>query len=107
MCLDIGRIHLQDRIDPNFDGIKFVKKYAEYTELVHLWNVKVEENVSNSHFPALPTLLEEDGWANVELYIRAVNKTNKSYKVLFEHKSHLISDDELHGCYEWVSKLIT
>jgi sugar phosphate isomerase/epimerase len=41
LCLDIGRIHLQDTTEPSFCGYEFVKRFAKYTELVHLWNAQV------------------------------------------------------------------
>lgn len=41
LCLDIGRMHLQDRIDDGFSGYEFVERFAKHAELVHLWNVQV------------------------------------------------------------------
>jgi len=106
LCLDIGRIHLQDCIDPNFDGLLFVGKYAPYTELVHLWNVKVDNNVSCGHYPALESLSKDEGWADVEAYLKRISQENNTYKILFEHKSHLISEEELQNCYNWIQRLV-
>ncbi|MPN50792.1 hypothetical protein SDC9_198431 [bioreactor metagenome] len=39
-------------------------------------------------------------------YFEALNSVNDSYKVLFEHKSNLISDEELEECYIWVNELV-
>lgn len=106
LCLDFGRIHLQDCIDDNFNGKEVVGRFGKYTHLVHLWNVKVDTNVTNSHYPALKSLKVEDGWGDMEAYFKILNEVNDSYKVLFEHKSNLITDAELEECYNWVRELI-
>lgn len=103
LCLDFGRIHLQDCIDDNFIGPDIIKKFGKYAHLVHLWNAKVDEN---GHYPALKSLKVEDGWGDMESYFKALNEVNDTYKVLFEHKSHLISDVELEECYQWTYELI-
>jgi len=103
LCLDFGRIHIQDCIDKNFKGLEIIKKFGKYTHLVHLWNAKVD---SNGHYPALPSLKVEEGWGDMGIYFNALNSVNNSYKVLFEHKSNLISDEELEECYRWVKELV-
>lgn len=32
ICLDIARLHLQNKLDGNFDGYALVQKYAKYAE---------------------------------------------------------------------------
>ncbi|MGV8984098.1 sugar phosphate isomerase/epimerase [Clostridium sp.] len=103
LCLDFGRIHIQDCIDGNFIGQEIIKKFGRYTHLVHLWNAKVD---SNGHYPALKSLKVKDGWGDMELYFKVLNEENDTYKVLFEHKSHLISDVELEECYQWIDGLV-
>ena len=103
LCLDFGRIHLQDCIDDNFIGLDIVKKFGRYTHLVHLWNAKIGES---AHYPALKSLNLEDGWGDMESYFKTLNEVNDNYKVLFEHKSHLISDVELEECYKWIGTLV-
>ncbi len=103
LCLDFGRIHIQECIDDNFVGCDIIKKFGMYTYLVHLWNAKVE---GNGHYPALKSLKVEDGWGDMEPYFQVLNETNNNYKVLFEHKSHLISDMELEECYQWIGELV-
>ncbi|WP_234123479.1 sugar phosphate isomerase/epimerase [Clostridium hydrogenum] len=103
LCLDFGRIHIQDFTDNNFNGVDVIRKFGRYTHLVHLWNAKVD---SNGHYPALKALKVEDGWGDMEAYFKALNETNSDYKVLFEHRSDLISDEELEECYKWISKLV-
>lgn len=105
ICLDTGRLHLQNKIDSNFDEKEIIKKYAKYTEVVHLWNVKVSGNLEYSHFPALPNLKVEDGWAPIEEYLKIIAKENPNVRVMFEHRSDLISDEELEKCYSWISKI--
>lgn len=106
LCLDFGRIHLQDCMDDNFHGKEVIRKFGKHAHLVHLWNVKVDENVTNAHYPALESLKPEDGWGDMKVYFEILNQVNDDYKVLFEHKSHLISDEELEACYRWVGQLV-
>ena len=103
LCLDFGRIHLQDCMDKNFRALDIVKKFGKYTHLVHLWNAKID---SNGHYPALKSLKVEDGWGDMEAYFKILNEINDNYKVLFEHKSHLISDIELEECYQWIDEIV-
>jgi sugar phosphate isomerase/epimerase len=103
LCLDFGRIHLQDCMDDNFIGQKIIEKFGKYTHLVHLWNAKVD---GDGHYPALKSLKVEDGWGDMKNYFKALNEVNDNYKVLFEHKSHLISDVELEECYQWAHELV-
>lgn len=103
LCLDFGRIHIQDCIDKNFNGTEIIKRFGKYTHLVHLWNAKVD---SNGHYPALPSLKVEEGWGEMARYFKALNSVNNNYKVLFEHKSNLISDEELEECYTWINELV-
>ena len=107
LCLDTGRLHIQEVLDSNFDSFKAAEKFAKYTELVHLWNVKVTEKVECSHYPALPNLKIEEGWAHIEKYLSIINKENKDFKILFEHDSSLISENELNRCYEWIMEIIS
>jgi sugar phosphate isomerase/epimerase len=103
LCLDFGRLHIQDCIDDNFIAREIIRKFGRYTHLVHLWNAKVD---SNGHYPALKSLKVEDGWGDMESYFKVMNEENDTYKVLFEHKSHLISDLELKQCYQWIDGLV-
>lgn len=106
LCLDIGRLHFQDKIDQNFDAYKFTKRFAKYAEVIHLWNVKVTNNIDGGHFPVLPTLKPEEGWADIETYLKIIREENTKCKILFEHRSDLITDEELENCYQWVNKLL-
>ena len=106
LCLDIGRLHLQDKIDINFNSYEFTKRYAKYAKVIHLWNVKVTNNVDNSHFPVLPYLKPEDGWADIGAYLKIIQKENTTCKILFEHRSDLITNEDLESCYNWVQNLL-
>ena len=105
LCLDTGRLHLQHKIDTSFNDINIIKRFSKYAEVVHLWNVKVAGNLEYSHFPALPNLKPEEGWAPTEEYLRIIKEENKNVKIMFEHRSDLINDEELDICYSWTSKL--
>jgi len=106
LCLDIGRLHLQDKLDNNFDSFKFTTRFAKYAEVIHLWNVKVTNTVEYRHFPVLPTLKVEEGWADVEKYLNIIKRENKLCEIFFEHKSDLITDEELESCYSWISSIL-
>jgi len=99
-------LHYQDRIDKNFDTKKIIKRFAKYAEVIHLWNAKINEIVEYNHYPALRNLMPEEGWASIEDYIKIIKEENKDAKILFEHASHLISDEELQGCYDWIDELL-
>jgi hypothetical protein len=102
VCLDTGRLHMQHKIDSDFNDIEIIKRFSKYTEVVHLWNVKLG---GIGHFPALPNLKTEDGFAPIEDYLKIIREENKNVKILFEHRSDLISDEELDSCYSWISDI--
>ena len=106
LCLDIGRLHLQEKLDNNFDSYSFTKRFSKYAEVVHLWNVKVSSNLEYSHYPILPWQKPEDGWANIEKYLSIIKENNKTCKFLFEHQSDKISDEELEQCYRFIENLL-
>lgn len=106
ICLDTGRLHLQSRIDSDFDEKEIIKRFAKYTEVVHLWNVKISGNLENNHFPALPSLKVEDGWAPIKDYLRIIKNENKKVRIMFEHRSELISNEELDNLYFWVESIL-
>ncbi len=107
LCLDIGRLHLQHMIDNEFDAFKFIQRVGSHTSHVHLWNVKVADNVEGGHHPTLPFLDVKDGWADVEEYLTLLNKYSNDYTLLFEHYTGNITDEELQCCYEWIDSLVT
>lgn len=102
---DIGRLHFQQKIDSHFDSFKFLESIVPFLSGIHLWNIKVTDSVSYGHYPALPSLRVEEGWADVKRYFQILNKSENHLKILFEHQSNLVSDKELADCYEWISKL--
>ena len=106
LCLDTGRLHLQRKIDSDFNDIEIIKKFSRYAEVVHLWNVKVDGNIENNHFPALSKLKPEEGWAPIEDYLKIIKEENKNVKIMFEHRSDLISDKELDDCYSWIHSIL-
>jgi len=106
LCLDIGRLHIQDKIDTNFNPFLFISKIAQYIEVMHLWNVKVTTKIENSHYPVLPSQNVVDGWADIAKYIKTINLYNNTYKIVFEHFSDKITDYELEECYTWIESLL-
>lgn len=105
LCIDIGRIHIQSRIDASFDGINILNRFPPYCEILHLWQAKVGETVQFGHHPLLPELMPEDGWAEVEKYFEIIKSKNRNIKLFFEHRSDLITDEQLNTCYEWIDSL--
>lgn len=107
VCLDTARLYLQDRLDPNFDARAILRQYAEFAELVHLSNVQLgaDNTTLQSRHPVLPRLDPRDGWAPIEDYMRIIRERNPDVKILFEHRSELVSDEELTECYRWVEQL--
>ena len=70
-------------------------------------NLRVKDNLVNNHYPALRRLKPEQGWADIAKYIGIIKRENNQFKVLFEHRSELISEQELNYCYQWISELIS
>ncbi|MEN6315319.1 MAG: sugar phosphate isomerase/epimerase [Clostridiaceae bacterium] len=105
VCLDIGRLHLQEKLDSSFDALGFTTILAPYTYLIHLWNTNPVQNLSGGHYPVLPSQKPSEGWADVEGFIEIIKRYNSNVKVLFEHRSDLISDEELNECYFWVEQM--
>jgi len=106
LCLDTGRLHVQDKIDPNFNALDIFRRFTKYAEVIHLWHAKVGNVVEYNHFPLLPGLKPGDGWADVEEYFKVIRTENKHVKLLFEHRKDLISDGELDSCYKWIENLM-
>ncbi|MGG1840638.1 sugar phosphate isomerase/epimerase [Brevibacillus agri] len=106
LCLDSGRLFLQDKIDPHFDSRRVVKMYAKYAWSLHLWTMKATDVFSHNHYPVLPACKPEFGWAPIEDYLRIVREINSDVKIMFEHRSELIDDKQLMTCYTWVEQLL-
>lgn len=72
---------------------------------LNLWHAKVGEVVEHGHFPLLPKPKPSDGWADVEAFFEIICLENKNIKLLFEHRTDLITDEELDSCYNWIHGL--
>lgn len=105
MCLDIGRLHLQEKLDPSFKAMEFTEKVAPYTGHIHLWNTNPSGSLSGGHYPVLPKQKPSEGWADVRRFINIIRKYSSKVTVLFEHRSDLVNDVELEECYRWVEEL--
>lgn len=106
LCMDIGRIHIQDSIDADFDGTDILRRFSRYAYEVHLWDAKVGETVVEcSHYPILPIHKVHDGWADIEAYLGVIRAENNAARLLFEHRSDVVSDEELDSCYNWINSL--
>ncbi|MBY9086277.1 sugar phosphate isomerase/epimerase, partial [Paenibacillus sp. HN-1] len=106
LCLDTGRLHLQDKIDPFFDSRQVVRKYVKYAEVIHLWNLQYTDKIEKYHYPVLPEQRPEKGWAPIEEYLNIIRKENRDVKIQFEHRSDFLTDDDLERCYMWVDEII-
>lgn len=47
----------------------------------------------------------EDGWAPIDEYLKIIKEANNNVKIMFEHRSDLISDEELDNCYSWIESI--
>lgn len=106
VCLDIGRLHLQEKLDTSFNALEFTEMMAPHTYLIHLWNTNPIQNLSGGHYPVLPGQKPSEGWADIEGFIEIIKRFNNNVKVLFEHRSDLVSDEELNECYCWIEQLL-
>jgi len=106
LCLDTGRLFLQERIDPNFDSIKTIRKFAKYAYSIHLWTFQMKDHIQNIRHPVLPELSPKDGWAPIEEYLKIISEENNKVKIMFEHRSELISEEQLEQCYLWVDSIL-
>jgi sugar phosphate isomerase/epimerase len=107
LCLDTARLYQQDRFDPNFDARALLRRYTKYAALIHLSTVQVKDTVRHSHYPALPELSPADGWAPIEDYLRIIREENSGVKIMFEHRSDLITTEQLERCYAWVDGILS
>ncbi|MGG1661255.1 sugar phosphate isomerase/epimerase [Brevibacillus sp. NRS-1366] len=106
LCLDTGRMHVQEKIDPHFLAFQVIKKFAKYAQTIHLWNMKCTDKFEYNHYPALPECRAEDGWAPIEQYLKQIMEENPDIKIMFEHRSDMISDEQLERCYTWIDQLV-
>ncbi|MFZ5354755.1 MAG: sugar phosphate isomerase/epimerase family protein [Bacillota bacterium] len=106
ICLDTGRLHLFNKVDPEFNVTDFVTTMSKYTYLMHLWNEKAGCNSQRGHYPCLPELKPSEGWADIEGILKAAAGINKNILYKFEHDSTLISDKQLQQCYSWIDVIV-
>lgn len=102
LCLDSARIHVLSKIDKEFNYKTFIKEMAKYTYSLHISNIQVTDIVKNGHHPALKNLSPQDGWSDIGEFLDIISSQNKDIKILFEHRSDILNDNELNYCYEWV-----
>lgn len=107
LCMDTARLHTQFITEDSFDPMEIIKRFSKYTEEIHLSTVKITDKIEYVHYPAHPGLKPEEGWADIEAYLKAIFQLNPNVKVMFEHRSDLITDEELESCYSWVSGLFS
>ncbi|RXZ78815.1 sugar phosphate isomerase/epimerase [Paenibacillaceae bacterium] len=109
LCLDTARLYLQERLDPFFDSKAVIRRYAKFAATIHLSNMQINENnrIIHSRYPVLPTQDPHEGWAPIEAYLQIIKQENKSAKIMFEHRSDLVNEDELWQCYQWVDGLLS
>ncbi|UIO40277.1 sugar phosphate isomerase/epimerase [Brevibacillus brevis] len=108
LCLDTGRLFLQEKIDPCFDARQVIQTYTKYAFSIHLKSMKVTASgVEFIHFPVLPEWKPEEGWAPIEDYLTIIRKENPHVKIMFEHRSDQVTDEQLERCYRWVKDLLS
>jgi len=105
ICLDVGRLHLNQCADIKFDGIEFAKKLAPYAYIAHLWNANPDDNLTGVHLPVSPDQKTKNGYADIKNYLDIIFAHNENIKILFEHNSSILTDYELESCYKWVDSI--
>lgn len=65
------------------------------------------DKVDFVHFPVLPECKPEEGWAPIEDYLTIIRKENPHVKIMFEHRSDLVTDEQLEHCYRWVEQILS
>jgi hypothetical protein len=106
LCLDTSRLHIQDKTDDLFDPKDIIRRFLKYTDEIHLSNLKFRDYVECNHFPALPELSTSEGWADIDAFLRIIRQNHPNVRIMFEHRSDLITDEELESCYSWVNELL-
>ncbi|WP_152392391.1 sugar phosphate isomerase/epimerase [Paenibacillus guangzhouensis] len=107
LCLDMGRLFLQEQVDPNFNARAVIRKYAKYADVIHLWTLQYQNGeIIHYHYPVLPEQKEAEGWAPIADYLRIVREAQPHVNIQFEHQSNLISDEDLSRCYAWVEGML-
>jgi sugar phosphate isomerase/epimerase len=103
LCIDTGRLHLQESTDPGFSGVALIEALRPWITNVHLWTARVGENRLGGHHPLLPELQKANGWGPMAEYLDAL-ATVPEATVLFEHRSALVTPQQLDECYDWVRR---
>ncbi|MEK8130082.1 sugar phosphate isomerase/epimerase [Paenibacillus filicis] len=106
LCLDTGRLYLQECVDPYFQARDVLTRFAKYAEVIHLWTLRYTGQVEYYHWPVLPEQNPDDGWAPIADYLRIIARHNEGAHIQFEHRSDQISDEEMDRCYHWVEHLL-
>lgn len=106
LCIDTARLHAQDMTEVLFNPIDIIQRFLKYTEEVHLSNAKVTDCIEYYHYPVLPNQKPIEGWADIGLYLKTIRQYNQNVKVMFEHRSDWISNEDLELCYSWVNELL-
>lgn len=58
------------------------------------------------HYPVLPECKPDEGWAPIEDYLTIIRQENPHVKIMFEHRSEQVTDEQLESCYRWVKQLL-
>lgn len=78
---------------------------APYTSNLHIANIQVDDQIKNGHHPALSHLKTEDSWCDIKSALDHIDG-KRVERVLYEHRSDIISKDELKSCYKWVQDIL-
>lgn len=104
-CVDLGRLHLQEVIDSGFDAVKLLKRALTYVTNVHVWTVKAGTNKLGGHIPVHPDLRKEDGWGDIDGFLRTLSALDTGY-VMFEHRADLVTPERLDETYAWIASML-
>ncbi len=72
-----------------------------------MWTLQyVKGSVRHPRHPVLPDLRPCDGWAPIEDFLHIIREENRQVKIMFEHQSEPVTDDQGEQCYTWVDSVL-
>lgn len=93
----------KEKSDALFEWLSSKGREYNFTPVLQ---ITVNNIIEKSRYPVLPNQKPSDGWAPIEEYLHIINRENKDVKIMFEHRSELVSDEELWECYMWVDEIL-
>jgi hypothetical protein len=104
-CVDLGRLHLLEVTDPEFNAARFLQCALPHITNVHVWTVQPRTNKYGGHIPVHPDLRKEDGWGDMAGFLSTLSSLASAY-VMYEHRADLVTPQRLDETYAWVASML-